>query len=380
MPEVIISYGHDSPAHKFDVHRLAKLLVQNGITTHLDEWVAERQDWLAWMDRHITSADFTLVIASPAYRAAGDGNGPPDRSRGVQAEAAIIRDLIYSDRSAWTHRILPVVLPGRSVDEIPRFLQPRTASHYQVDSLTTAGIESLLRMITGQPRWVSPPLGTVPVLPPEELPGTDALDWRVLPEPVEVFWRATIMASGNRYVPEQPSCVEVHLPPVGGSALPANRLRAVRGSLGQLFAGQGAEVREGDEVVLANGEAGGLAVLRNGQRSAWTPVPRAVIGHVLVPEDCVVAVHQLLVTLLDLDVPEQSEVAPTIGLAPPAGVRVGTREDLTRTSGAYPLIGQESIRLPASESLRVSEVRAHTAAVAEELVERLISRMRNPTP
>ncbi|AXX31343.1 hypothetical protein APASM_3978 [Actinosynnema pretiosum subsp. pretiosum] len=28
----------------------------------------------AWMPTNITSADYTLVIASPDYRAAGDGN------------------------------------------------------------------------------------------------------------------------------------------------------------------------------------------------------------------------------------------------------------------------------------------------------------------
>ncbi|ACU37861.1 toll/interleukin-1 receptor domain-containing protein [Actinosynnema mirum] len=170
MPEVIISYGHDSPEHKEAVHRLARILVQNGITTRLDEWVTERHDWPAWMQRNITSADYTLVIASPDYRAAGDGNGTPDRSRGLQQEAALLRELLYRDRGTWTRRILPVLLPGRSVDELPDFLQPYTASHYRVDALTSDGVEALLRVITQQPRLAPPPLGDVPVLPPDELP------------------------------------------------------------------------------------------------------------------------------------------------------------------------------------------------------------------
>jgi hypothetical protein len=45
--------------------------------------------------------------------------------------------------------MLPVVLPGRSVNEIPIFLQPWTADHYLVKHLTVAGAAGLLRHLIG---------------------------------------------------------------------------------------------------------------------------------------------------------------------------------------------------------------------------------------
>lgn len=41
---------------------------------------------------------------------------------------------------------------------------------------------------------------------------------------------------------------------------------------------------------------------------------------------------------------------------------------------------QRAIHLPADESLTTAEVRTHTAAVAEELVERLVAKINNPRP
>ncbi|WP_246277671.1 tetratricopeptide repeat protein [Phytohabitans rumicis] len=69
-----------------------------------------------------------------------------------------------ADRPVWERKVMPVVLPGRSVDEIPLFLQPYAASRFPVTELTVAGAESLLRVLTGQPLDETPPVGPVPVL------------------------------------------------------------------------------------------------------------------------------------------------------------------------------------------------------------------------
>jgi hypothetical protein len=74
-----------------------------------------------------------------------------------------LRDLLTKDRSAWVHKILPVVLPGRSTDEIPLFLQPYSASHYVVDSFTIEGVDDLYRVITRQPRHCRPEAGQLVV-------------------------------------------------------------------------------------------------------------------------------------------------------------------------------------------------------------------------
>jgi len=164
-PRVFVSYAYDSPAHRTDVHRLSELLRISGVDVRLDDYdTGERHDWSAWMIDQITNADYVIVVGSPAYRKAGDGGGPASRNRGVQHEAAVLRDRLYADRPTWTRKLLPVVLPGNTLDDIPLFLLPYVGSHYNVPELTSSGIEALLRAITGQPAHPAPSLGPVPTL------------------------------------------------------------------------------------------------------------------------------------------------------------------------------------------------------------------------
>src|SRR5262249_13144743 len=67
---------------------------------------------------------------------------------------------------AGLQRVLPVVLPGCSADDIPLWLAPASASRYEVSDYTVAGAEKLLRVLTGQPWETEPPLGARPVLAP----------------------------------------------------------------------------------------------------------------------------------------------------------------------------------------------------------------------
>jgi hypothetical protein len=95
------------------------------------------------------------------------------RNRGAQSEAALLRERLHAERPTWTRKLLPVVLPGGSADHIPQFLQPHSASHYIVSEFSPAGIEELLRTITGQPSHPMPDLGPVPELLPERTPGVE---------------------------------------------------------------------------------------------------------------------------------------------------------------------------------------------------------------
>jgi hypothetical protein len=170
-PRVFVSYAHDTEHHKTHVLQLCHLLRRHGIDAHLDSYDSnERQDWYAWYLDQVTQADFVLVVASPSYRAAGDGHAPASSNRGVQSEAAHLRDLLHADRPTWTRKLLPVVLPGGSLEEIPLFLQPYCASRYVITELTAPGVEDLLRTITAQPAYPPPALGDIPILPPRELP------------------------------------------------------------------------------------------------------------------------------------------------------------------------------------------------------------------
>jgi hypothetical protein len=147
------------------VVRLAELLLRNGIEVGLDQWAeGVRRDWVRWTTDQIMSADFVLVVASPGYRAAAEGVTGPSRARGAAAEAALLREILYRDRAAHFRRILPIVLPGGTIDDIPLFLMPYSADRFAVSELSTAGIEDLLRMVTDQPA-IKPPAQTRPTPP-----------------------------------------------------------------------------------------------------------------------------------------------------------------------------------------------------------------------
>jgi hypothetical protein len=181
-PTVFVSYAHESDEHKALVLAFATFLRDTaGVAAVLDLWsAAARQDWYSWTIREMTEADFVLVVASEGYRRWGDGHGPGGEHRGVQSEAALLRELVYGDRAAWLPKILPVVLPGHGTHQIPLFLQPTTASHYRVNAFTVAGAEDLLRVVLGQPghlppevradRPVLPPHSGAPASPPEPAP------------------------------------------------------------------------------------------------------------------------------------------------------------------------------------------------------------------
>ena len=167
---VFISYAHDSAEHEEAVRDLWILLRSNGVDAKLDLPAAERrQDWPTWMLRQVREAGYVLVIASPAYRRRAEGDAAVDEGRGVQFEAALIREELYRDREVGMGKFLPVLLPGRSAQDIPAFLGPTTSTAYRVTAFTTTGVERLLRVLTNQPLEVEPPLGKAPELPPRVL-------------------------------------------------------------------------------------------------------------------------------------------------------------------------------------------------------------------
>lgn len=163
---VFISYAHESRAHVNAVRKLWILLRRHGVDAQIDLVAAERRrDWTLWMQEQVEKADHVLVIASPAYKKRAGYEANPHAGRGVQYEARLIRQLYYADQSAM-HRFLPVVLPNGAANDVPDFLTPETAQVYTVEEFTLAGVETLLRVFTRQPREIQPELGPLPTLPP----------------------------------------------------------------------------------------------------------------------------------------------------------------------------------------------------------------------
>jgi NAD(P)H-dependent FMN reductase len=163
-PRVFISYAHDDAAHEKQVRDFWLFLRANGIDARLDLTAAEtRQDWAQWMTEQIRDADRVLVVVSPEYKRQMEGDATRGERGRVVWEARLIRELFYRDHPASLNRFVPVVLPGGSAEDIPVFLGP--ATHQVVSEFTVAGAEALLRLLTGQPSEVGPPVGRIPYLP-----------------------------------------------------------------------------------------------------------------------------------------------------------------------------------------------------------------------
>jgi hypothetical protein len=165
---VLISYAHDGndPAHGELVRVLWEFLRSHGVDARLDlPAAAHRQDWALWMADELRAADVVLVVASRVYRERAEGRGDPNVGRGVRWEARLIRDAFYRDQHA-LNRFVPVVLPGQSIDGVPDFLSPHATTVYHVSDFTIAGAEPLLRLLTGQPDAIEPPVAPAPQLAP----------------------------------------------------------------------------------------------------------------------------------------------------------------------------------------------------------------------
>ena len=162
---VFVSYAYDSPDHEQDVLRLSELLHGNGVDVRLDKWVLDRLNWGQLTLAELEAADYVLVIASPDYRRAAEDPSRPAVRRGAQAEIGLLREFLQQDRATWIRKILPVLLPGRTKEDVPRFLHPYNETHYKVSAFTVQGAETLFRILTGQPAHRPPPTGEPPYLP-----------------------------------------------------------------------------------------------------------------------------------------------------------------------------------------------------------------------
>jgi hypothetical protein len=161
-PHVFVSYSHDSEEHKSLVREFCTVLRRDeGIDVQLDQWADDgRRDWSAWATAQIRDADFILAIASPDYQRRAEGLAAPHEGRGGQYEAAMLRDQLTRNLTEQVGRILPVVLPGRGIEEIPAFLFPYSATHYIIRELTHEGVAELVGAMVGVARHPRPERGT----------------------------------------------------------------------------------------------------------------------------------------------------------------------------------------------------------------------------
>ena len=164
---VLVSYAHDNEDHSELVRAFWTFLRNEGIDAQLDVTAAnQRQFWPEWMSAQIRAAAFVIVVASPAYRERAEHRGDPTVGRGVRWEARQLQELLYQDGHTGLSKIVPVVLPGGRVEDLPDWILPFGGTTYQVRAFTSDAADLLIRYLTGQSLENIPPLGSARQRPP----------------------------------------------------------------------------------------------------------------------------------------------------------------------------------------------------------------------
>lgn len=160
LPQVFVSYSHDSPAHMDRVLVLCDRLRRDGIDTEVDQYeAAPTEGWPRWTLRQIEAADFVLVVCTETYRRRFDGR-EEGHGLGVTWEGAIATQALY-DAGAVSGKFVPVIFAPEDEAHIPAVL--RGATRHNLGS--EDGYEQLYRQLTGQSAAPRPDLGTALSLP-----------------------------------------------------------------------------------------------------------------------------------------------------------------------------------------------------------------------
>ncbi|MCS7479236.1 hypothetical protein ACFFQW_03615 [Umezawaea endophytica] len=167
--------------------------------------------------------------------------------------------------------------------------------------------------------------------------------------------------------------LEVRLVPVGvHGRVPARRLEPLSTELASHGRNHGLFAEEEplaldftDESASAFSSRSGIALRRNGLRSAWAALPR---GAAPVEDDVVDRLEDLMTALLALDLPVPDRVAPVVAIEPLDLVRAGTGQEQGWTTAT------------AEEDFAVERLRATVHDVAEDLAARLLAAVRREVP
>ncbi|MEU1379486.1 SAV_2336 N-terminal domain-related protein [Streptomyces albidoflavus] len=137
-PRVFISHARDTAAAE-QADRLNQLLDREGFDAHFDRAASHRgRDWLAWLNDELRLADVILVICSPEY----ERHTEVAESGGTDSRDPETPRLFHI--ADWTRNrlVIPVVLPGGTVDGLPSSLS--SLNPVMVNSLSRDGIAPLL--------------------------------------------------------------------------------------------------------------------------------------------------------------------------------------------------------------------------------------------
>ena len=126
MPQVFVSYSHDTDAHRDRVLALARRLRGDGISVGIDADTGPGGPdvgWPRWSQRAAERADRIVVICTRRWAAIYDGRQPPGSGRGAAAEAQVIRQYLY-DQAQTNGKVRVALMASADEQHIPIALRP----------------------------------------------------------------------------------------------------------------------------------------------------------------------------------------------------------------------------------------------------------------
>lgn len=170
-PTSIVSYSHSNPGWTKEqdderlqhVLRLVWALMDYGIDADADVF-HQNEDWTRWGPGKVSSCDFILIVVSQAWKIAWEGTGDLQKYKGVRAEADAVRSIEQLGKDVFQQRCRLIMLPDSGDDDIPVGLHG--ILRHRLDGFAADDLELLIRDLTKQPKYVRPPLGEIPALPP----------------------------------------------------------------------------------------------------------------------------------------------------------------------------------------------------------------------
>jgi hypothetical protein len=203
-PTALVSWAHrnagwqdaEAEAWQQTVQTFAELLRDNGVEAELDLWQPDPEtDWTRWGQKMVRDCDFVVIALSEAWKQRWEGTNAPTVGVGAVWEADTLKGKFGNHQTEFQQQTLIALLPGVGNEVIPFDLY-RLYRH-SVQELTAAGIEPLLRVILDEPKYIKPPLGNGPTLPPAPSPLTrsaEALPPRRPLAPFEAMSRSEYLA------------------------------------------------------------------------------------------------------------------------------------------------------------------------------------------
>ncbi|MGK5552715.1 hypothetical protein ACSNOI_13970 [Actinomadura kijaniata] len=218
------------------------------------------------------------------------------------------------------------------------------------------------------------------------------LDTHASPGPGEASWRPLDPVPSNDWLfdlglvdSRSPAVLELHLIPAGeGQRVRTLRLTSLSDELKVLgrktgLFGTNEELRTKEPATVISASGAGLGVTRDGQRSAWQPLPKDAMGAVLDPADLVDRLTDLLSALIAIDLPAPAEVGFAIGVTHPYTVAEGRVTDIPRPQ-ANNRKSALPVRVPADDGVVFSFLVSDPKDIADELCLRLLQAFRLDGP